>query len=150
MLSGFIAQRIQLGQLLIRIAISNSCIHYSKSIRKKMLNTKRAQISLEYAVLIVCIVLGLVAMQMYITRSAQGRFRTNADSIGEQYAPGNTTSDITDTFSSDVSTLTMTTETNGTTVTTTDSWNSYMLDAGGNIVQIPETHTRSGSETVMP
>lgn len=131
-----------------------------------MLNTKRAQISLESAVLIACIVSGLVAMRIYIARAIQGKFKQTADNIGEQYAPGKTDSAIIDTFSSDVTSSTKTTEANGTTTTTVDSWDTYIdPNTGLPIVdpntglpikapttgqQSPETHTRSGTETVQP
>lgn len=87
--------------------------------RKLRLN--RGAFSLEYAVLIVCLVAGLIAMKIYITRSIQGKLRQTADSIGEQYAPGDTTSDITQAFNYLTNTLTNTTENAGTTITTTSS-----------------------------
>jgi len=52
---------------------------------------KRAQSTLEYAVVIAVIVAGLVAMQVYLKRGMQGRLRQASDDIGEQFSPGNTT-----------------------------------------------------------
>lgn len=104
---------------------------------KKSINLKRAQSSLEYALVIVCVVAALLAMQIYIKRSVQGRMRQTADSIGEQYAPGNTTSDTTLTINSNSDTTATTTELDGTTTTTTES-------------DFDETQSRSGTETVGP
>jgi len=99
---------------------------------------KKAQSTIEYAVIITAIVAALVTMQIYIKRGIQGRMRQSADSIGEQYAPTNTTSDMTTSFSSNSITTTNTEEKDGTTTTTTK-------------VDTPsETQTRAGSETVGP
>ncbi len=56
---------------------------------------KRAQSTLEYAVVIAIIVGGLLAMQMYIKRGVQGRLKQASDDIGEQYSPGQSKSDYT-------------------------------------------------------
>jgi hypothetical protein len=94
-------------------------------------------ISLEYAVVIVCVIAGLIAMQIYLTRAFQGRLRSTADNIGEQYAPGNTTADFTQTFLSNSFTVTNTIEDAGITNTTTVSDSN-------------ETQTRVGTERVGP
>lgn len=47
---------------------------------------------LEYSILIAVILSALVIMQFYIKRSYQGRLKKEADSVGQQYAPGHTTS----------------------------------------------------------
>lgn len=60
---------------------------------------KRAQSTLEYAVIIAVVVAGLVAMQVYIKRGVQGRLRQASDDIGEQFSPGNTTGTATTTSS---------------------------------------------------
>ncbi len=52
---------------------------------------KRAQSTLEYALLIGIIVAGLVAMQLYLKRGYQGKLRENADQMGDQYSPSYTT-----------------------------------------------------------
>lgn len=103
----------------------------------RKLRLKRGAFSLEYAVLIVCLVAGLIAMRIYITRSIQGRLRQTSDSIGEQYAPGNTTSDITQAFNQSSNTVTNTTENAQTTITTTHT-------------DFNETQTVTGVETVGP
>ena len=46
------------------------------------------------SLLLVLIVAALIAMQVYLKRSIQGRLRSNADNIGEQYDPAKTTSDF--------------------------------------------------------
>lgn len=52
----------------------------------------RAQSVLEYTMVIACLVGALLAMQIYIKRSIQGRARDAADEIGEQYSAKTTTS----------------------------------------------------------
>jgi len=56
---------------------------------------KKAQVTIEYAMLAVCIVTALLTMQYYIKRAAQGRLREAADSIGGQYDPRHIDSQIT-------------------------------------------------------
>jgi Flp pilus assembly pilin Flp len=47
-----------------------------------------AQSTLEYAVLIVLVTVALLATQTYIKRAMQGRIKSAADDIGEQFSPG--------------------------------------------------------------
>ena len=54
------------------------------------LSQKRGQSTLEYAVLIVVIIGALLAVQTYIKRGVQGRLKSAADDIGDQFSPGNT------------------------------------------------------------
>jgi len=54
------------------------------------LNQKRGQSTLEYAVLIVVIIGALLSIQVYIKRGVQGRLKSAADDIGDQYSDGNT------------------------------------------------------------
>jgi uncharacterized protein (UPF0333 family) len=77
------------------------------------LKKNRAQSTLEYAILIGVIVAGLVAMQVYLKRGYQGKLRESADSMGEQFSPGQTT------YQSTTSTRTSSSETakEGSTVT---------------------------------
>ena len=77
------------------------------------------QSSLEYAVIIACIVGALLTMQVYIKRGIQGKLRSAADDIGRQYDPGNTTGDITISLNSDITTEIKSTEDNGKLKTTT-------------------------------
>jgi len=55
----------------------------------QLLNQKRGQSTLEYAVLIVVIIGALLTIQVYIKRGVQGRLKSAADDIGDQYSDGN-------------------------------------------------------------
>jgi len=54
----------------------------------KFLSKKKAQSSLEYAILIIIVLGALLSIQMYIKRGIQGRLRSATDDIGEQYKAG--------------------------------------------------------------
>ena len=54
------------------------------------LNQKRGQSTLEYAVLVTIIIGALLSIQFYIKRGVQGRLKSAADDIGDQYSVGNT------------------------------------------------------------
>ena len=56
-----------------------------------MFSQRKAQSSLEYALLIVAVVATLVAIQAYMKRSIQGRLRASSDLIGDQFDPANFT-----------------------------------------------------------
>ena len=56
---------------------------------------KKGQSTLEYAILIIIIIGALLSIQIYIKRGIQGRLKSAADDIGEQFSPGNTNSVIT-------------------------------------------------------
>lgn len=103
----------------------------------KKLRCRQGISTMEFAVAAVCLVIGLIAMQGYVSRAMQGRLRQQADSIGEQYAPGDTASNTTLAFTSSSTTVTNTTEVDGLTNTTTTS-NST------------DGQIRSGWETVGP
>jgi Flp pilus assembly pilin Flp len=66
---------------------------------KKMFSylNKKAQSTLEYAVIIAIVVAGLIAMQVYIKRGIHGRLRDATDQIGEQFSPTLTTGTTTTT-----------------------------------------------------
>ena len=55
----------------------------------------KGQSSVEYAVLIGVVVAALVSMGTYMRRGLAGRLRASSDSLGDQYAPGRATSDLT-------------------------------------------------------
>ena len=55
---------------------------------------------LEYTILFAVVLSAILIMQFYIKRSYQGRLKSEADSVGQQYAPGHTTSIITTTNTS--------------------------------------------------
>ena len=56
----------------------------------KFLRKMKGQSTLEYAVLVIIVIGALLSIQMYIKRGLQGRLRSAADDIGDQYSPGNT------------------------------------------------------------
>ena len=51
---------------------------------------KKGQSTLEYAILIIIIIGALLSIQVYIKRGVQGRFKSAADDIGDQYSDLNT------------------------------------------------------------
>jgi uncharacterized protein (UPF0333 family) len=55
------------------------------------------QSTLEYAILVVVVIMALVGIQAYLKRGIQGRMRESADQIGDQFSAGLTTSNITST-----------------------------------------------------
>jgi len=61
----------------------------------RKLSQRKAQSTLEYAILIGVIVAGLIAMQTYIKRGFQGKLKDSADSMGEQFSPTGYTYDYT-------------------------------------------------------
>ena len=62
----------------------------------------KAQSVLEYALIISVLVAALIGMQVYLTRSMQGRLKEIANELSSQhYVAGHTTSDITFTSESD-------------------------------------------------
>jgi len=80
-----------------------------------MLIKRRAQSTLEYALIVAVVVGGLIAMQVYVKRGLQGKIKESADQIGEQYSPGYTTGVTT------VTTASTTTESLASGVTSTSS-----------------------------
>lgn len=59
-----------------------------------MLFNRKAQSTLEYAIIIAVVVAGLIAMQAYMKRGLQGKLRQASDEIGEQFSPGQTTGTV--------------------------------------------------------
>lgn len=55
----------------------------------KFLRKRKAQSTLEYAVLIIIVIGALLSIQTYIKRGVQGRLRQASDDIGDQYSSGN-------------------------------------------------------------
>lgn len=66
-----------------------------KGAMKMRLRRQLAQSLLEYSVLLALIMSALLVMQVYIKRAYQGRLKQEADSVGQQYAPGHTDSTVT-------------------------------------------------------
>jgi len=56
----------------------------------KFLRKKKAQSTLEYAVLIIIVIGALLSIQTYIKRGVQGRLKSATDDIGDQFSVGNT------------------------------------------------------------
>jgi uncharacterized protein (UPF0333 family) len=48
---------------------------------------KKGQSSIEYAILVIVIIGVFVAMNMYIKRGLQGRWKSAVDNLGDQYDP---------------------------------------------------------------
>ena len=98
---------------------------------------KKAQSTLEYAIVIFAIIAALLAMQVYMRRGIQGKMRSSADELSvQQYEPKNTVSDITTRQASNITTRSETTEAAGRYITNTT-----------NIIN-SQTENRSGTETV--
>lgn len=55
---------------------------------------KSGQSSIEYTVLIIIVIGALLAMQNYFKRGLQGRWKSSVDSLGDQYDPRVTDSNI--------------------------------------------------------
>jgi len=58
------------------------------------IRSKKGQNIMEYAVLFAVVIAALIIMQVYIKRKYQGSIKQNVDELGQQYAPGHTTSRI--------------------------------------------------------
>ena len=102
---------------------------------------KKAQSSLEFAIVIFAIIAALLAMQVYIRRGLQGKLRSAADELSiQQYEPGRMESDITITQGSNIDTISKVTENEDATQnkTTTTTNINY------------QTETRSGTEKIKP
>ena len=66
-----------------------------KEVNRVMLSRKKGQSTLEYAIIIAVIAGALIWMSVYMRRCVEGRMRSSADQIGDQYSAGMTTQDIT-------------------------------------------------------
>jgi hypothetical protein len=56
---------------------------------------RRGQSVLEYTILLIIIIAAFIAMQIYIKRGFQGRWKSAVDELGDQYDPNKTNSVIT-------------------------------------------------------
>lgn len=122
-------------RILSKPKAEKNCLYFKSF--KKLFKNMKGQSTVEYAVLIACVMLALMTMYGYIKRGIQGKMRESADQIGSQYEPGNTVSDFTISSRSDITTISSLTlddndNTNATTVTTTNY----------------DTQQRVGTETV--
>jgi hypothetical protein len=59
------------------------------------MRNRKGQSTLEYAIIICVVVAGLFAMQSYVKRGYQGKLKSSADDMGEQFDPGSRTSNYT-------------------------------------------------------
>jgi hypothetical protein len=66
--------------------------------------SRRGQSTMELAFTIAVVSAALVAMSVYMKRAISGRYRSAADTVGEQYDPRRTTSDLVQTFRSTATT----------------------------------------------
>lgn len=94
-----------------------------------MLSNKKAQSTLEYAVVIAVVVGALIAIQIYMKRGVQGKLRESADQVGEQFEASDTEVDIT-------------TDQTGTTIQTTTT------DGVTRVQAVSGSQKESGTETV--
>ena len=98
---------------------------------------RRAQSTLEYAIMIATVVAALLCMQTYIKRGLQGKFRVTVDELGEQYDPANTRGNIVISKDSDITTTIETDEETSKTTTTetihTDEESRYGHETVGNL-----------------
>jgi hypothetical protein len=82
------------------------------------------QSTIEYAILVFVFVLALLSMVVYMKRGVQGAYRSTMSSVGDQYDPRHTTSDMTMTHRSHVTSVVDSSETPeesiDTSTTTTD------------------------------
>jgi len=61
----------------------------------RLLIKRRGQSTLEYAILVVVVIMALIGIQAYLKRGISGRMRESTDQIGEQFSPDFTTYNIT-------------------------------------------------------
>lgn len=69
----------------------------------RLLIKKRGQSTLEYAILIVVVIMALIGIQAYLKRGISGRMRDATDQIGDQFSPEFTSYNITTDTYADVS-----------------------------------------------
>lgn len=92
---------------------------------------KKGQSTLEYAILIIIIIGALLSIQVYIKRGVQGRLKSAADDIGDQFSVGNSnvvktttvSSTSQDTFSGGVTSSVLTSA-----ETTLEAMNSFVVN----------------------
>lgn len=54
-----------------------------------MIRNRRAQTTLEYALLIAVVIAALIAMQQYMRKGMMGKLKESSDDIGKQFDPDN-------------------------------------------------------------
>lgn len=63
---------------------------------------RKAQSTLEYALIIGVVVAGLLLMQHYVRRGLAGKYKSSSDDLGEQFEPAHYTANFVVTQSSNV------------------------------------------------
>lgn len=74
---------------------------------------KKGQTSVEYVVLLIVVIGSFVAIQNYMKRGLQGRWRDSVDSLGDQYDPRTTNTNVRHTLSSTTNTTIVALNTDG-------------------------------------
>ncbi|MCP3685701.1 MAG: hypothetical protein GY861_23895 [bacterium] len=102
----------------------------------KRFRKSKGQSTVEYAVLIAIVIAALISIQMYIKRGVQGRLKSAADDIGDQYSSGNTN------FRKDVVTSSSTRETFTRGVTRSEllAAETTNIDISGNSVDVDHVY----------
>ena len=78
-----------------------------------MLQKIKGQTSMEYAVMIMVVIGALLAIQNYMKRGLQGRWKAHIDELGEQYDPRTAATELTQTLSSQTNTAIISMNTDG-------------------------------------
>ena len=89
----------------------------------------KGQSTLEYAVLIIIVIGALLSIQVYIKRGIQGRLKSAADDIGDQYSVGNTNVSIS-------------------TSTTSNTHDTFVFGVTNSTLLAPETTTTTRNQLV--
>ena len=127
---------------LLKSKTHKKCFHF-KPFKNLFKNKEGQSAIIEYATVIVCIVLALIAIQGYIKRGIQGGLRQSADSIGAQYDPNNTESDFNIASRSSITTISTVEITEAQVEGEKDIINSTTV-----VTTNYDEQTRSGTETV--
>ena len=101
---------------------------------------RRAQSTVEYAVLGAVVVAALVGMQIYMKRGISGRLRASADAIGEPYSPKHTNGSFTMTQTGNTTSASSLRQKNAT--------QAYDVLITTSTLTTPETTTQTGNMTV--
>ena len=69
----------------------------------RLLRKNKGQSTLEYAILVVVVIMALIGIQAYLKRGIQGRMKDASDQIGDQFSSDSSTYNITSTSYANVS-----------------------------------------------
>src|SRR3989338_2896003 len=96
---------------------------------------KRGQTTIEYIVIITIILAAFLAMQSYLKRGLQGRWKSAVDDLGEQYDPGLADSSVRHTLDSTTNTQIIAIQSvNGAWTTRTDATTSVDKKIGSTAI----------------